>query len=61
MYTKLKEALHRFWEAHICTEDPDDCRKRLIAQTEKEIRNRAVEILALHEAVQAWALEHEKR
>jgi len=60
MYTKLKEALRGFWEEHVCAEDPDDCRQRLIAETEREIKNRALEILALREAMQAWALEHEK-
>ena len=60
MYTKLKGALCRFWETHICSEDPDDRRQRLIAETEREIKNRALEILALREAMQAWALEHEK-
>jgi hypothetical protein len=60
MYTKLKGALHRFWETYICAEDPDDRRQRLIAEAEREIKNRALESLALREAMQSWALEHEK-
>lgn len=60
MYTKLKEAVRALWEEHICAEDPYDRRQRLLAETEKEIRSRTLEILALQEAMQAWALEREK-
>jgi hypothetical protein len=61
MYTKLREAFRALWEEHICAEDPYDRRQRLLAETEKEIKNRTLEILALQEAIQGWALEHEKQ
>ena len=55
---RLKQAAARWWEKHICAEDPDDRRERLLLEAAAEIAARTPHVIALHAALEACALRN---
>ena len=55
---KLKVNTETSWDRYICTEDPDDRRKRLRREALMEIQEGRDEIAALRKAMYAWQHEN---